>query len=202
MDGETIRAQSEQISQLIDLSKKQSEQITQLTGALEAEKNTAGELKETAAVQPGRHEGSGMNQFSVAGSAYITRSGGGSSVLRDLRVMLLTGAQIRWNAYVKEGAFYSSGGVSDFKENRLRTDLAQFSAIVSDLIAAYATTDADGKYKFANVAPGDYYLFAQYSGVDSSICWFIPVNVQQGGTPLEVNLANSTAYAVAWREVR
>ena len=39
-----------------------------------------------------------------------------------------------------------------------------------DLIAAYATTDAEGKYKFANVAPGDYYLFAQYSGTDSTIC--------------------------------
>ncbi|MEI8341496.1 MAG: hypothetical protein WCH43_08200 [Verrucomicrobiota bacterium] len=201
-DEETIKTQREQISRLIELSKKQSEQIERLAGALEAEKKQAaepGDPPNAAAVQ---RQVPGMNPFPIAGSAYITRSSGGSSVLRDLRVMLLSNAQIRWSAFVKDGATYSSGGIQDARESRLRSDLAQFSANVNDLIAAYATTDADGKYKFANVAPGDYYLFAQYSGIDSTICWFIPVSVQQGGPPMEVNLANSTAYAIAWREVK
>ena len=197
-DAETIRAQSEQISQLVELSKTQSEQIARLTETLEAQKN---ELKTVSTAQAGQQTPPVMAQFSVAGSAYITRSGGGSSVVRDLRVMLLSNAQIRWNAFVKEGISYSSGDLNA-NESRLRSDLSRFSANVNDLIAAYATTDAEGKYKFANVAPGDYYLFAQYSGSDSTICWFIPLNVQQGGTPLEVNLANSTAYAIAWREVK
>ena len=37
----------------------------------------------------------------------------------------------------------------------------------------------------------------------STICWFIPVHVmQQEGAALEVNLANSTAYATAFRETK
>lgn len=199
-DPGIIRTQTEQIARLIELSNKQAEQIAQLTSTLEAEKKAAVELKNGAGNPAGQP--SDASRFSITGSAYITRSGGNSTVLRDLRVMLLSNAQIRWSAYVKDGGLYSSDGLSDEKENRLRSDLTQFLANVNDLIAAYATTDAEGKYKFANVAPGDYYLFAQCSGSDSTICWFIPVSVQQGGTPLEVNLANSTAYAIAWRSAR
>ena len=201
-EHEIVKTQAEQISQLLELSKKQSDQIAQLIGVLAAEKNAAGEPNESANPQAGQRVSTPTNQFSIEGSAFITRSGGGSSVVRDLRVMLLSNAQIRWSAYVKPGETYSAISPSNDLESRLRADLAQFSSNVNDLIGAYATTDAEGKYKFANVAPGDYYLFAQYSGTDSTICWFVPVSVQQGGVPLQVNLANSTAYAIAWRELR
>ena len=188
-DAQTIRAQNGQIAQLIEISKKQSEQISQLASALETAKATG-----AASVQPSNIQAA---QPTIAGAVFINRPGGGSTILRDLQVLLLSNAQIRWNSYVKEGVTYSEHG-----ENRLRSDLAQFTGNINDLIASYTTTDADGKYQFHNIPPGNYYLFAQYTGVESTICWFIPVAVPSTGALLEVNLANSTAYATAYREVR
>jgi len=197
-DKETIKAQSAQISKMIELSEKQSEEIAQLTAALEAERKTASLLRQASRIPVGQPAVPVANQFFIEGSAYITKTNGASTVLRDLRVILLSNAQIRWSSYVKPATVYSEG----FNEEKLRSDLAQFSGSMADLVIAETTTDADGKYKFSNIAPGDYYLFAQYSGVDSTIGWFIPMNIQQGSGSSEINLANSTAYAISYREVR
>lgn len=198
VEEQMLRTQNEQISQLVDISKKQSDQITRLLAELEEERTAALEARNRP-LQP-------MDQphqpNTISGSAYIARASGGSSVVRDMQVLLLSNAQLRWNTCVKDGTFYSSGGYSDFKENQLRSDLAQFAGNVADLISAQGTTNADGKYKFQNIPAGDYFLFAQYSDAAATMCWFIPVKVMQEGAPIEVNLANSTAYATAYREVR
>ena len=195
-----IKDQNAQISKLVDISKKQSEQISTLVAELEAERKATHATRarvEAPATQP-------QQANTIAGSAYITREGGGSTIVRDMQVLLLTNAQIRWTTCVKAATAYSSpNGVSDYKENQLRSDLAQFAGNIADLIAVQMATDGEGKYKFQNIPAGDYYLFAQYSDAASTICWFIPVHVmQQEGAALEVNLANSTAYATAFRETK
>ena len=197
-DKEIIKAQSEQIQKMIELSAKQADQISQLAAMLEAEKKGSGEARPTPITPAVRQR----SEFSITGSAYMMRSNASSFVLRDLRVMLLSNAQVRWSSYVKPAEFYAAPRQPGLNEDRLRADLTQFSGIVNDLVVASATTDADGKYKFPSLPPGDYYIFAQYSGADVTLGWFIPVNIPATGAPLEVNLANSTAYASAYRQAR
>lgn len=81
---------------------------------------------------------------------------------------------------------------------RMLTDLSLFNVpyfddAAADAVAQETRTDADGKYEFQNVAPGDYYLHAARTSNSSFVEWCAPVHVDGDGRTNEIDLTNDNA---------
>jgi hypothetical protein len=56
-------------------------------------------------------------------------------------------------------------------------------------------TDINGKFKFAKLNPGDYAIYAEFSTKSSTVCWLVPIKIEEG-KPLKLDLSNSNAKVI------
>jgi hypothetical protein len=71
-------------------------------------------------------------------------------------------------------------------------NVPRFADAVADTLITEVRTDAEGRYTFENLPPGNYYVHAAIADGPAFVEWCLPVRVDADGGPVQADLSKQT----------
>lgn len=134
-----------------------------------------------------------VSEISLSGGVYLKKMSGESFICRGVSIILFDESVSKvYEEYFRRKIIrYRTSFEFLHQTSGLSISLLKYRADHRESVKYTANSDVDGKFKFENVAPGNYFLHA-YSSGDVPAMWMIPVTVEAGKST-KLDLANGNA---------